>query len=211
MTPPVFRYEVPFELPDVLVDVDGKQLCTGHRARAVHLLAITSARRFRHAIGSRQGAPGEVPEFLIQQPWSGGGEGKRRMREAREMYGVDYAHDRFEPADGVSSTMVYRLLSLGVVGGYGALPGASLIGSARAQGPAMVRFADRGQGTFDVPNLCLSEDEYRETLRSLWAAGELEFEVLCRQTLRRPTSDLFNPVPIVQQALEAIGLRWAGL
>lgn len=216
MTTPVFIYEAPFELPDVLVDVSGRQLCTGTRARVVHLLAITASRRYRHAIGSRQSDPGVVPEFLLHQPWSGGGEGKRRMREAHQLYGVEYDFDRFEPADGGgSTTMVYRLIDLGEVGGYPTLTGGSpLRATASAATPApipIVRFSDDGGDLLEVPASCASEDDYLAVLRELWAAGRLTEEHLCRQPLRRPTSIQFDPTPAVQRALDRIGLRWEGM
>lgn len=201
MTATVFAYAAPFPLADQLVTAAGRRLCTGHRARVVHLLAITRRDHFEHALGGRRSPAGWVPEFLLQQPWSGGGEGKRRLREAREMYGIEYDHEVFTPPSGESTTVIYRLTSLGEVGGYTALPTAAKPADLR------LRFStDAGASLLDVPRECVTADHYQAHLRELWAAGRLEPQILCRQNFRLPVADSFDPLGPLRRMAEALGL-----
>lgn len=98
----------PFELDDELVLPDGRRF-TGARARVYWLLRVTQDRAYAHAVGRHQGPPGWTPRHLLVEPWSGGAEGHRRVRELRE-YGMELEIDAFRPPDGEgSATMLYRL------------------------------------------------------------------------------------------------------
>lgn len=104
-----YQYRNPFgeDLRDS-VTLAGKTF-SGTRARVYWLLEITRQRNYRHRVGHGDSAPlappGWVPQFLVHEPWSGGSEGKRRLRELRLEYGCEIEMQHFEG----SSTTLYRL------------------------------------------------------------------------------------------------------
>ena len=70
----------PFELPEVAF-IAGRKIA-GTRARVYWLLRTTAEQRICHRIGQRIGPAGWVPGYYFQRPWSGGGAGDRRRRDA---------------------------------------------------------------------------------------------------------------------------------
>lgn len=100
------QYPVPFPLPDTL-HLPGGRTFTGGRARVYWLLRLTAERRHAHRIGRFTGPPSKVPAFLFREPWAGGQQGDRRLRDLRE-HGLEYAWEEWKPPDGSeSSTTVY--------------------------------------------------------------------------------------------------------
>lgn len=103
-----YQQPPPFPLEDELVAPDGRTI-RGTRARVASLLLETARLNYRHTIGRHQGPPGKVPRHLLVEPWSGGAEGARRVRDLPD-YGWAYRFERFEPpGDEESFTMVYWL------------------------------------------------------------------------------------------------------
>lgn len=99
------QYPEPFPLSDTL-DLGGRTF-TGSRARVYWLLRLTAERRHAHPIGRFTGPPGKVPAFLFREPWAGGQQGDRRLRDLRE-HGLEYDWEEWNPPDGSdSSTTVY--------------------------------------------------------------------------------------------------------
>jgi hypothetical protein len=111
------QVQQPFELPNAVALPSGERF-EGGRARVYWLLRLTANRSFEHSVGLKRGPAGWVPDFLLLEPWAGGSEGKRRLRELRD-YGFDYQHERFqaEGSDGAANTMLYRLTRDPLAGG----------------------------------------------------------------------------------------------
>ena len=108
-----YQYAKPAGFPDPLPDsvtLAGKTF-TGTRAKVYWLLEITRQRNYQHRIGQQLGPPGWVPRFLVVEPWSGGGQGDRRLRELRQEYDCAIEDRAFEGG----GTTLYRLREPGAV------------------------------------------------------------------------------------------------
>jgi hypothetical protein len=114
----------------------GGRTVKGAKARLLDLLQRTRDEQRSYAIGRHQGPAGWVPRHLLVEPWSGGMEGARRLRELREEYGVAYGCEPFEVAGEASATWIYRLS--GSVAGMSPSPK-----PAQAQPPAPAHAAVR--------------------------------------------------------------------
>lgn len=106
-----YQYERPVAIGTLCDEVDAPGIhFTGRRARVYWLLRLTKDRGLRHPVGSQVAPPGWVPRHLVVEPWSGGAQGDRRVRELRFDYGVDIQVQEFKPpGGGNSSTTLYRI------------------------------------------------------------------------------------------------------
>ncbi|MCH9647801.1 MAG: hypothetical protein K0U98_06150 [Deltaproteobacteria bacterium] len=105
-----FQVPPPLELQNLPESADlGDKRVEGAKARVYHLLRIAQERRLQLPLGRHLAPAGEVPRHIIVEPWSGGSEGMRRVRELRAL-GVPIEHRPFQPPDGGdSATNLYRL------------------------------------------------------------------------------------------------------
>ena len=102
------QVEQPFDLPEEIQV--GESTLSGTFARTYVLLAETRRRNLRHPVGREMGPAGWVPNTMLVEPWSGGGQGLRRVRQLRTEYGCDIETRRHQREDGArSNTFLYRL------------------------------------------------------------------------------------------------------
>jgi len=69
----------------------------GARARVYWLFRLAAERRHRFRVGAARelGPEGFVPMYIVREPWAGGDEGGRRLRELRGEYGLTFRVETF--------------------------------------------------------------------------------------------------------------------
>lgn len=215
-------------LPEEAVDGAGTAF-RGARARVYHLLRIVGEHGISLPVGRHHGPPGWVPRHFLVEPWSGGAEGARRVRELAGRHGFAVEHTTFDPPDGDSSaTTLYRL----VPGGTGAAsaparpqPLAGLdfhtaVGTAvdLAAHGCPLHLTDSWLALRPPPDLAGDADwcsaQYREHLLAAYREGSLVGQLEQRGQIvlyLLPGRELgFDPFPTLRRALTALGARDLG-